>query len=120
MPNETNLSILDSLQVSLQIVIENTTETKLKIVEVDSENTEPLSVIINKILKNYPIIQGDIKLLNPKHLYVEGIIAQNKSLAAEKDCNLIIASNLSKTEYVSKKNKHKFFNQLRIEFSSNK
>lgn len=103
-PNEANLSILNSLQVALQIVIENTTETKLKIVEVNSNDNEPLSGTINDIIKNHPIIQADIQLFDPKHIFVEGVLVQNKSLAAEKDCNLIIASNLSKTQYVSNNN----------------
>lgn len=100
-PNMSELSVADSLQVILQIVMENSAEMKLKVTEILSATCEPLAPIIQATLKDHPLIQPNIHVFTNRNLKLDGVLVQNKSLAAESDCNLVIGARLSQIDYVS-------------------
>lgn len=97
----TQLSVTDSLQVVLQIVMENSADIKLKVTETLSNICEPFAPTIHSIFKDHPLIQPNIYVFTNRNLIFEGVLVQNKSLAAESDCNLVIGAHLSQIDYVS-------------------
>ncbi|KAG5883952.1 hypothetical protein JTB14_031777 [Gonioctena quinquepunctata] len=103
-PNNTELSTVQSVRVNVQIILENTLMTKLKCVEViDNENKsdEIISNIVSEVFESQPLIQGDIKIFCDTELDVDITVEKNK-LSEEKDCVLVIITKLSKRPELSK------------------
>lgn len=99
--HDCELNQLFALNVIIQLVIENTTSLKLKIIETLDHQVEPLCNDIVDILKTEPLVQSDIKLLTNEFVQFDGKFHKIQTLIGETECQLIITSNLSKSNRVS-------------------
>lgn len=98
-PNDYELNRTFALNVILQLIIENTTGLKLKIIEIIDDNG--LFYEMSDILKNEPLVQAEIKLLLNKPLQLPNNYIKIQTLIGENDCQLICANNLSENDQVS-------------------
>ncbi|KAG5867089.1 hypothetical protein JTB14_013864 [Gonioctena quinquepunctata] len=96
-PNMTTLDLQESVRVNSQILLENALVYKVKVVELIDEFTDdsnnPLSVIVKTCFEDQPLIQTIPKILC-KEMLEFSVPVENKKLADEKDCTLIIVSRL--------------------------
>ncbi|XP_066144652.1 fatty acid synthase-like [Euwallacea fornicatus] len=99
-PNYATLKLEQAIRVNMQILLENLLSLKVKIVELlDSATPEVLQTlgpIISNVLEDQPLIKPDIKILSEVAIEVANIKVENKSLAAEKECSMVIASKIFK------------------------
>lgn len=98
-PNHTSPPDLEnSVRVNLQIVLENQAAIKFKVLEIvddDLPKLDLLSPIVIKALGDQPLIKTDASILSNEPIEDISIpILPTKSLSSEKDCNLIIGTNL--------------------------
>ncbi|KAL3270572.1 hypothetical protein HHI36_021109 [Cryptolaemus montrouzieri] len=94
-PNETELSIKESLRVNMQIGLENLHGIKMKIVEVIDEvkeGVEPLGPMIFDVFADLPLIQTNISVFCKEKLELANVTVEDKELRTESDCNLIVGT----------------------------
>lgn len=100
-PNDAQVSKVNALNFVLQLVVENTTGLKIKIIEV-IDDQEPLFKHMIEILKDQPLVQTEMKLLANKQVATDGAnCTKIQTLIGETDCQLIYVPKLSKKEIVS-------------------
>lgn len=93
-PNETSLSLEQSLQVNLQIVLENSSRLKIKIVELNEGSSKDIvAPMICHTLNSQPMIKFDIVVVSTQPLEVENIRVTSKPLSTETDAVLVIVNN---------------------------
>lgn len=97
--NDCDLNKTFALNVILQLIIENTTGLKLKIIEVVNDN-DGLYGEIKDMLKTEPLVQVDIKLLLNNSIQVSDF-NKIQTLIDENDCQLICAKQLSENNQVN-------------------
>ncbi|XP_018569755.1 fatty acid synthase-like [Anoplophora glabripennis] len=98
-PNVTDLDIYQSVTVNVQLIFENTLICKYKVLEVIDEFTpkhaEPLTPIIKSVSKDQPLIQQVFRIFSKYPVDVEQTV-EDKELKTEKNCLLVVVSNISK------------------------
>nr|CAH7737556.1 unnamed protein product [Callosobruchus chinensis] len=98
-PNETNLTVEESVRVNIQIILENSLVPKVKSVEIVDKftplNINPLSPIMLTVLEDQPMIQPNITILSKTPIEGVNITTVDKELNTETDCMLIVTSKLS-------------------------
>ncbi|KAJ8962424.1 hypothetical protein NQ317_010395 [Molorchus minor] len=99
-PNIVALDIHSSVRVNVQIILENALIYKVKVVEVINEFTQedavPLTPIIEAVIGDEPLVQAQVKILSNTALEVdESIEVEDKKLTGERDCNIVILSNIA-------------------------
>lgn len=108
-PNEANLPLDLSLRVNAQIIVENSSLTRTfpSLEVLDSGANEEsqnflLTPILMDIIKDFPMVQSDAKVLSPKPLEVKDVnVVNNSNLRAEaKAYALVIGTNLLKNNQV--------------------
>lgn len=100
-PFKTDKLTLDqSIRVLVQTCHENLQNNKVKTVEVLDENTKPdtvpVSLIIQQILSDMPLIQPDINVLTTNPIELDTVTVSDKKLSTETNCMLVVASELIK------------------------
>lgn len=83
-PNETYLSVEESISVNLQLILDNCYRLQVKIYELiegtSKDNLCPLGPHMFKVLTDIPFIQPDIRLLTSMKLEIPNVTLENKSL----------------------------------------
>ncbi|GJQ79756.1 hypothetical protein Trydic_g23233 [Trypoxylus dichotomus] len=96
-PNNTKTNSQDSIRSFVQFVLENSNTTKVKVVEVCSENQTEDSLVcpvIQKALDDLPLMQQDVVVLAKQMFDLPRVTVQNKQLNAESNCLILIVSNI--------------------------
>lgn len=95
-PNRANLSLRQSIQVNLQIALENNYRLKVKVVEVLEEGyqkPEILGPIIYETLNEQVLICSDIVVISPTSLDIQNVKVINKPLSSESDALMVVIRN---------------------------
>lgn len=112
-PNEATLSLEQSVRVCIQIALENNHRIKVKTVELiddySKEHAIPLSTIISGVLHDQLLVQAETSILTRKSLTVKNVIIENKSIQAESEVLIFVATDVSSRLDVSA-------NHLRIHY----
>lgn len=99
-PNETNLTIEESIRVNVQLILENLHTIKVKAVELDNseeinEDTKLLSPILVNVLGDMPLMQPDVTLLTKReNLELQNITIRNETSISKAECVLLITRDL--------------------------
>ncbi|KAK9875949.1 hypothetical protein WA026_011050 [Henosepilachna vigintioctopunctata] len=97
-PNETDMSLLDSLRVNMQIGLENLQGLKLRIVELIDEATEegsePLGPKIFDVYADIPMIHPNIVVITKDETELPNVTVERKDLRTENDCHLVVGSKI--------------------------
>lgn len=95
-PNETHLTIEESVRVNMQIILENSGATKVKAYEVVDEAASEnlLAGLVFDVLNDQPLIQPDITVLTKKSIEIPNVTVQEGFLPKEKDALLVIGTNV--------------------------
>ncbi|CAG9832341.1 unnamed protein product [Diabrotica balteata] len=107
-PNITELGLEESIRVNLQIICENALARKSKVIELIDEYVTKESILIPLVqtaLGDQPLLQAIVKILaktRPEYVEEETIEVEDKELATETDCHLIIGFKLTERKDVLK------------------
>lgn len=84
----------DAVSILLQIGLENLMSHKLKIVEVDTNEPEPKTLIqaFDEVIGNVPLITADCTLLRKEKLEIDHVKVEDTELKEQTNCQFIIAS----------------------------
>lgn len=95
-PNETALSIEESIAINMQIIVENYNSVKLKVLEVIDKisASDPLAPLIKQALSELPLIQPEVIVLSPLSLNIETVKVENRKLGNMSGISVIVAENL--------------------------
>ncbi|KAK9875960.1 hypothetical protein WA026_011062 [Henosepilachna vigintioctopunctata] len=84
-PNETSLSLVESVRINIQISLENHY----------GFNDEPLGPLIFDAFSDQPLVQADITILSKKDLDIENVtIDKEKTLSSENDCLIVAGTDI--------------------------
>ncbi|KAJ8963948.1 hypothetical protein NQ314_005279 [Rhamnusium bicolor] len=104
-PNFTSLSIDESVKVNMQIILENTLANKIKVVELIDDHCEQSAIyitpIILRVLEDELYVQPLVKILSKTPIDA-GVEVENKKLTSERDCLLVVGTNILKRPEVLK------------------
>ncbi|KAK4878117.1 hypothetical protein RN001_010623 [Aquatica leii] len=90
-PLVAELSLENCIRVNAQIILENNLDVKFKSVELLDDNTEdPITVILQEVLGDQPLIQPELSLLTKKPLTYDRITVKDKKLSNESDGHLLV------------------------------
>lgn len=91
----------DAVRCITQIVLENTPMLKVKAVEVDLDNSEPLLPLFELSLGDLPLVTSDLMLLTDQDLSLGKIHVEDGKLSTQTNCLLIISKNcLARPDFV--------------------
>ncbi|XP_045465555.1 fatty acid synthase-like [Harmonia axyridis] len=97
-PNETTLTVEQSLRVNIQLGLENFFGIKLKIIEIldeaTQEGSEPLGPKIFDVYADLPLIQVNISVFSKEKLELANVTVEDKELRKEIDCHLVVGTNI--------------------------
>ncbi|KAJ8963957.1 hypothetical protein NQ314_005288 [Rhamnusium bicolor] len=103
-PNITSLSIHESVRVNIQIILETTLANKIKVVELIDNHCEQgaiyITPIILRVLEDEPLVQPLVKILSKTPIDA-GVEVDDKKLTSERDCLLVVGTNILKRPEVS-------------------
>lgn len=87
-------SPIEAVSIIMQIGMENLMQYKLKIIEVDTDEPEPKTLIqvFDEAIINVPLVTGDLKLLRKEKLEIDHVIVENTELSSQTNCHFIIGS----------------------------
>lgn len=96
-----NLSKLDAVRVCVQIALENNPILKMKCIEVDVDNNEPIIQCFQESISELPLITYELMLLTSQDLTLVKVHVEDGKLSTQTNCTFIIAANcLSRLEFV--------------------
>jgi fatty acid synthase, animal type len=84
------MSICDALRLVVQLAMDNLTFEKLRIMEVDCENKDPVVPTLKTVLNDLPHSGFELFLQTQRHF---SFVQVRVGLAARSNCTLVIASN---------------------------
>lgn len=94
-PNETQLTLEESLRVNMQIVLENSYRIKVKVVEVvDDDASDVLMPLILNALSDQPLIQAEALVLSERLIELPDVKVENKQLGSVGEALIVVARNL--------------------------
>lgn len=101
-PNEAYLSLEQSINVNLQLILDNCYRLQVKVYElIEGSSKDLLGPHIFKILTDVPFIQPDIRLLTSMKLEIPNVTLENKSLKGISDAFVIAGHCLVTRQEVS-------------------
>lgn len=101
-PNETDLTLEQSVRVNLQIILENLLTIKVKVAEVrDDEDSQVIAPIVQEVLTDMPLIQPEIIVCSHKNLDLPNITVTTNNLSEQVGCDLVVGTNLLEGGLVS-------------------
>lgn len=80
----------DAVRCCTQIILENTPILKVKAVEVDIDNDEPLLPLFELALGDLPLVTSDLMLLTAQELSLGKIHVEDGKLSTQSNCLLIV------------------------------
>lgn len=80
----------DAVRVCVQLALENNPMLKVKCVEVDVDNAEPLIPLFELALGDLPLVQSDLMLLTAQDLELGKIHVEDGKLPTQKNCAFVI------------------------------
>lgn len=100
-PNETTLSIEESIRVNMQLALEYNKKNKIKIVDVSNANRSLLSTII-KSMENDPFVEIDAILLTKNKIAISQVKVEDVPLESLEDIYMVIGQELLTKEKLEK------------------
>lgn len=103
MPNNTELTIEESMRINTQMILENVQTLKVKVAELlqdDDEDIEPISPYILNALGDLPLIQPDVTIYTKTSLSLDNITVNIAPFTVEENYLLVIGVDLLKKEEV--------------------
>lgn len=85
------LSKLDAVRMCVQLALENNPVLKVKAVEVDVDNKEPIIQLFEISLHDLPLVTSDLMLLTTQDLELGKIHVEDGKLSTQKNCAFVIA-----------------------------
>lgn len=81
----------DAVRVCVQLALENNPVPKVKAVEVDVDNKEPIIQLFEISLHDLPLVTSDLMLLTTQDLEMGKIHVEDGKLSTQKNCAFVIA-----------------------------
>lgn len=94
----------DAVSVIVQIGLENLMQYKLKIVEIDTNEPEPKTMIqsFDDVIVNIPLVTAELMLLRKEKIEIDHVKVEDVELKEQTNCQFIIASKcLKNAEMIS-------------------
>lgn len=104
-PNETSLTLEESIRINIQLALENKPEIKVKTVELVAETVgedfHPVSPTVLQVLGDLPLMQPEVLIYSKKTMEVENVTVEDKVLDKDDNASVIIGKNLLSRSDVS-------------------
>lgn len=91
----------DAIRICVQLALENSPSIKVKAVEVDVDNREPIIGLFENALDDLPLVTSDLMLLTKQDLHLGKIHVEDGKLSTQRNCLFVILANgLSQPETI--------------------
>lgn len=85
---------IEAVSILMQIGLENLMQYKIKVVEIDTNEPEPKTLIqvFDEAIVNIPLVTGDLTLLRKEKLEIDHVKVENGELKNHTNCQFIVGS----------------------------
>jgi fatty acid synthase len=85
-------SVGDGIRICVQIALENINTVKVKAVEVDTQNQDPIIEHMQDALADLPLVTAELMVLSKRDMKLKNIHSEDGKLSTQTNCLFVIAS----------------------------
>jgi fatty acid synthase len=85
-------SVGDGIRICVQIALENINTVKVKAVEVDTQNQDPIIEHMQEVVADLPMVTSELIVLSKRDMKLRDIQIEDSPLSAQANCLFVIAS----------------------------
>lgn len=91
----------DALRACVQLAIENSQITKVRVVEVGSKDNNPIIDNLRDILGEVPSVSSELKLISDQESNIDGIIVENVQLSSLTNYTFIVVTSFLNNQFLA-------------------